>query len=284
MSKVALVTGGAGFIGSHLAGELIKQSIKVVVVDDLSAGRLHRIPNGCQFIQKRIQDTYVSELPDKLDIIYHLGEYSRVENSFNCADGVISNNLTACAEVLKIAREKNAKLIYSGSSTKFGDKGDNKYDSPYALSKYLNTEMVNSYAGWYRLKYAISYFYNVYGDGENSEGEFATVIAKFLKRNRDGKKLEIVSPGTQTRNFTHIDDTVDALILIGEMGNGDNYGIASDQYFTIKEVANMISDKQALIPDRKGNRMSAAVVSEKTKKLGWKPKRNLKAYLARAVL
>ncbi|MDA8860557.1 NAD-dependent epimerase/dehydratase family protein [Planktomarina temperata] len=284
MQKTVLITGGAGFIGSSLSRYLLDQGHQVVVVDDLSASRRERVQKECLFIHARTQELKHSDLPEKIDLIYHLGEYSRVENSFEAPDAVLTNNLNSCAAIVNIARTYNSKLVYSGSSTKFGDGGLNKYQTPYALSKYLNTELVNSYCAWYKMKYAISYFYNVYGPNENAEGEFATVVAKFLKQAQNGEQLQVTSPGTQRRNFTHIDDTIAALSLIGELGVGDGYGIASDESFSILELAKMITEDYRVIPPKPGNRLSSSVETQKTKELGWKVKNNLRDYIRKNLM
>lgn len=281
MKKTILITGGGGFIGSHLCSFLSNENYNLIVIDDLSSGKISRLLPEAKFIKSRVQDVNIHELPKQIDIIFHLGEYSRVENSFNDPDAVIKNNQNSCSSALKIARMTAAKFIYSGSSTKFGDNGYNKYDSPYALSKYLNTELVNQYCRWFEMKYAIAYFYNVYGPGENASGEFATVIAKFIDRAKKNQCLEITSPGTQQRNFTHIDDTVRGLSMIADKGQGDDYGIASDESYSIIEVAKQISTNITLTPAKRGNRKFAQVNSHKTKQLGWMPRENLKDYIKR---
>ena len=129
------------------------------------------------------------------------------------------------------------------------------------------------------MPYAITYFYNVYGGRENSKGEFATVIAKFLYRKKQNKSLKVTKPGTQTRNFTHIEDTISALLLIADKGHGDQYGIANPRQYTIKEVAEMISDQIELISENVANRMSSQVISKKVLDLGWKPNVELSDYI-----
>jgi len=283
MKKNVLVTGGAGFIGSHLCSFLSNANKNLIVIDDLSSGKNSRLLPETKFIKSKVQDVNTNELPKKIDVIFHLGEYSRVENSFNDPDAVIKNNLNSCSSALKIARMTGAKFIYSGSSTKFGDNGSNKYDSPYALSKYLNTELVNQYCRWFAMKYAIAYFYNVYGPGENATGEFATVIAKFIDRARKHQDLEITLPGSQQRNFTHIDDTVRGLSVIAEKGQGDDYGIASDESYSIIDVAKQISPNITFTPAKRGNRKFAQVNNHKTKQLGWMPQENLNDYIKKQI-
>ena len=136
-----------------------------------------------------------------------------------------------------------------------------------------------NYGAWYNVPYAITYFYNVYGSREIQTGKYATLIALFKEKMQKGEPLSVVSPGTQKRNFTHIDDIIDALVLVGEFGYGDEFGIGSDEAYTILEVAQMFGGKIEMLPERRGNRMSAEVISDKTKALGWNPQKRLSEYI-----
>ena len=151
--------------------------------------------------------------------------------------------------------------------------------SPYAWTKASNTELVENYGTWFNVPYVITYFYNVYGPREIQIGKYATLIALFKEKMRNNEALTIVSPGVQKRNFTHIDDIIDALILVGENGYGDEFGIGNEEAFSIKEVAQMYGGKIKTLPERRGNRMTAEVITTKTKKLGWSPKRKLVDYI-----
>jgi UDP-glucose 4-epimerase len=277
--KNILVTGGAGFVGSHLCERLANDGNTVTSLDNYFTGSLDNHVEGVQYIQTSTSDIFevIEETPD---IIYHLGEYSRVEQSFDDIKLVHAYNTKGTFQVLEYVRQTGAKLIYAGSSTKFSDVGADA--SPYAFTKAQNTQLVMNYGKWFDIDYAITYFYNVYGGREISEGKYATLIALFKDRIENGKNLKVVSPGTQRRNFTYIDDIVNALVLIGEHGNGDGYGIGSDESFSVLEVAKMFNGEIEMLPERKGNRMTGEVVTEKTKALGWKPKHNLKTYIDNA--
>ena len=270
-----LVTGGAGFVGSNLCERLVKSN-KVVCVDNYFTGSVRNHIDGV--IYCNMSTSEIDALDFKPDVIYHLGEYSRVEQSFEDLERVWQYNMMGTIEVIKYAKKYNAKLIYAGSSTKFGSDGGAN-SSPYAFTKSTNTQLVQNFAEWYGLDYAITYFYNVYGNREIADGQYATVIAKFHEMVKNKTPLTVVSPGTQQRNFTHVDDIVDGLILVGEKGSGDGYGIGSPETFTVLEVANMFKGEIEFLPARKGNRMSAQVLTEKTRALGWEPKRNLKNYI-----
>ena len=277
--KIALVTGGAGFIGSHLC-EALHDSGKYEVfsLDNYFTGSVNNHTKGVTYINGNSSD--ISSLIDFVpDFIYHLGEYSRVEQSFEDINLVWKSNKEGIFAILEFCRKTKAKLIYAGSSTKFGDGGLGRSQSPYAWSKATNTELVKNYGNWFGLKYAITYFYNVYGPREISEGKYATVIALFKKMILEGRELTVVSPGIQKRNFTHINDIINGLILVGEKGYGDNYGIGSPDSFSILEIAKMFGGKIKMKPERPGNRMTAKVITEKTRKLGWIPKYSIKKYI-----
>lgn len=271
-----LVTGGAGFVGSHLCERLTQLNHRVYSLDNYFTGSENNHVNGVEYIKGSTKD--IEELIKITpELIFHLGEYSRVEQSFDDIDIVHEFNSIGTFHVLEFARKHNCKLVYSGSSTKYGDLGPNS--SPYAFTKSLNTQLVQNYGDWYNLPYAITYFYNVYGPREIKEGKYATLIALFNEQIKQGNDLTVVSPGTQKRNFTHVNDIIDALILIGENGCGDEFGIGSDESFSILEVAEMFKGNIKIIPERKGNRMTSAVITEKTKELGWEPKHSLEQYI-----
>lgn len=277
VKKKILVTGGAGFVGSHLCERLAKSN-EVYSLDNYFTGSKKNHVENVQYIEGGTID--IDKLIDfKPDIIYHLGEYSRVEQSFDDIKKVLEFNKFGTFSVLEFVRKHKCKLLYAGSSTKFGDEGTNANASPYAWSKSSNTQLVKNYGEWFGIDYAITYFYNVYGPREIQTGKYATLIALFKEKMKNGEPLSIVSPGTQVRNFTYIDDTIDALILIGENGHGDEYGIGNPQGYTILEVAKMFGGKIEMLHERKGNRMIASVVSDKTRALGWEPKVNLKEYI-----
>lgn len=279
MKKKILVTGGAGFVGSHLCERLSKNSnYEVYSLDNYFTGsELNHVPN-VTYIKGNTKDIekLVTFTPD---MVYHLGEYSRVEQSFDDIEKVWEYNKDGIFAVLEFVRKAGCKILYAGSSTKFGDGGFGRSASPYAWTKATNTELVMNYGTWFNVPYAITYFYNVYGPREIQTGKYATLIALFKEKMKNSENLTIVSPGTQKRNFTHIDDIIDGLILVGENGYGDEFGIGSDESFSILEVAQMYGGKIEMLPERRGNRMTAEVISEKTKALGWIPKRSLKDYI-----
>jgi len=250
-----LVTGGAGFIGSHLCDRLAQDGSRVTSLDNYSTGSKDNHVNGVTYINGETKniDSLVTFAPD---VIYHLGEYSRVEQSFIDVEKVWSSNKDGIFAVLQFCRKTKAKIIYAGSSTKFGDGGMGRFQSPYAWTKASNTELVENYGNWYGINYAITYFYNVYGGREISIGKYATLIALFVEKYKSNKPLTVVSPGTQLRNFTHIDDIVSGLTIVGKKGVGDNYGIGCSKAFSILDIAKMFKTEIKMIPERRGNRMT----------------------------
>lgn len=279
MKKKILVTGGAGFVGSNLCEALAKDpNNEVYSLDNYFTGSRNNHIDGVTYIEGSTEHIFelIHFAPD---LVFHLGEYSRVEQSFDDIDKVFLFNKIGTSKVLEFCRRHNCKLVYAGSSTKFGDGGTGKNQSPYAWSKSTNTELVKNYGEWYGLNYAIVYFYNVYGKREIREGKYATLIALFTEKMKKGEALTVVSPGTQQRNFTHIDDIVSGLLLVGEKGQGDEFGIGSPEAYTILEIAQMFDGEIKMLPERRGNRMTAEVVTEKTQSLGWKAQKTIKSYL-----
>jgi UDP-glucose 4-epimerase len=280
LKKKILVTGGAGFIGSHLCEELSKDSNNQVwSLDNYSTGSEANHVGGVEYINGNTED--ITELVNfKPDLVYHLGEYSRVEQSFEDIDKVWAFNTMGTYAVLQFCRQHVCKIVYAGSSTKFGDGGKGRFQTPYGWTKASNTELVERFNQWFNLPYAIVYFYNAYGGREIQEGKYATLISIFTNKMRRGEKLSVVSPGTQQRNFTYVKDIISGLMLVGEKGYGDDFGIGHPECYSILDTANAFGGYVEMLPERRGNRMKADVVTKKTESLGWTPKMNLCSYIA----
>ncbi|WP_340261018.1 NAD-dependent epimerase/dehydratase family protein [Roseobacter sp. HKCCA0882] len=278
-NKNVVVTGGCGFIGSALIEKLNHIGVKSILsVDDYSSGARDNEILGVNYLE--CHTAHITEdVLQHSDLVFHLGEYSRVEASFRDLDAILQSNVKGTSNIFALWKKLNFKLIYAGSSTKFGDGGLGRHQSPYALSKSHNTETVKSFIDWFGLKGAITYFYNVYGDGEISSGNFATVVAIFIDKFRKGEPLPVVKPGVQRRNFTHIDDIVDGLLLVGQYGHGDEYGIGADESYSIEDLAKLISENIIYLDERPGNRLDARVVTSKLRALGWQPKHSLAKYV-----
>jgi len=267
-TELILVTGGAGFIGSHLCERLAKDGAKVISLDNYSTGSTDNHVEGVEYRRGQTSDI-AALVPESPTIVFHLGEYARVEKSFYDMDTVWKSNVAGTFSVLEFCRAKNCKLVYAGSSTKFGDGGMGLNQSPYAWTKAANTELAKNYGTWFGLEYAITYFYNVYGPRELSN-EFGTVIAIFAEKWKRGEALPVVEPGTQKRNFTHVSDIVAGLVLVGEAGESDEFGLGAPESYSIAEVAEMFGGEIKMLPARPGNRMGASLDILRASELGWR--------------
>lgn len=277
--KTILVTGGAGFVGSNLCERLVRDGHVVISLDNYFTGSPANHVEGVIYRSGHTKDISVL-IPETPDTVFHLGEYARTEKSFEDIEIVWDLNKVGTFAVLEFCRRKGSKLVYAGSSTKFADGGDGRDQSPYAWMKATNTELISLYGDWFGLEYAIAYFYNVYGPREMS-GAYGTLIQIFSELYGHGQSLTVTSPGTQERNFTHVLDIVDGLVLVEEKGQGDNYGIGSDTAYSVLDVARLFSDKILMMPERKGNRVHGGVDNAKTKALGWHAKHTLPDYIAK---
>ncbi len=275
--KLAVVTGGAGFIGSHLCKALIARGYQVISLDNYFTGsRENRIPEVV-YREGHTKDIAL-HIPETPSVVFHLGEYARVEKSFDEPEVVWDLNVAGTFGVLTFCRQKRCKLVYAGSSTKFADNGLGRDQSPYAWTKAANTELVRNYGAWYGLPYAITYFYNVYGPGERA-GAYGTVIEIFHQQQLRGESLTVVSPGTQKRNFTHVADIVAGLVLVGEKGEGDDFGLGSHEAFSVLDVAHLFGGEIVLLPERKGNRQDSSLDTSKSQALGWTTQHSLPDYI-----
>jgi len=282
MPSNILVTGGNGFVGSALCARLVDLGHSVVAIDNHSnPSEAPEHPKVQYFSLDCNKIDLLDTFKEKFDYIFHLGEYARVEQSFSDYDKVMQFNYNAFPKVLEFAKKHGSKLVYSGSSTKFaiGEK-EGRTMSPYAYTKAQNTDLLKCYSDWYDLDYTIVYFYNVYGQYEKAKGKMATVVAKFIDLVKSGEKfLPVTSPGTQLRNFTHIDDIVDGLILAGFKGSGDGYTIGSPEKFSVLDLVKMLDAEPVMMSEKAGNRMNGELNSTKLKGLGWEVKRNIKDYI-----
>ena len=281
--KTILVTGGAGFIGSHLCERLAKDGHRVISLDNYFTGTKENHVSGVDYRKGHTKDIekHVSE---KIDLIYHLGEYSRVAKSIEEPETVFDLNMKGTFGVLEFWRKQGCKLVYAGSSTKFvearSDSVEGRDLAPYTWMKAVNSELVSNYGRWYKLPYAITYFYNVYGPRERSGiNEYGTVIETFRQNYLNNKPHEVRAPGTQTRAFTHVDDTIDGIILVGEHGEKDEYGICAKEVYSLLDIAGMFGGEIKILPPTKSTRSTGAIDTSKLESLGWKQKRTLKEYI-----
>lgn len=281
--KLILVTGGAGFIGTHLCTQLIKDGHTVISLDNYFTGSKENHIAGVDYREGHTKDIE-KHVPETPDIIYHLGEYSRTAVAMDEPDVVWDLNVHGTFGVLEFWRKRGGKLVYAGSSTKFSQRLEatevieGRNLSPYMWTKAANTELVSNYGRWYNLPFAIAYFYNVYGPGELA-GKYGTVIEIFKQRYLKGEPLQVNSPGTQTRNYTHVEDIVSGLLLVGEKGQGDEYGIGATRAYSTREVAELFGTEIIMMPSRKTSRTFSSVDPVRMQSLGWSETRTLEEYI-----
>lgn len=276
--KNILITGSSGFVGQALVHTLINEN--TVIGIDIVKPNFSKNIGSFRTIEDLAGNIGNYELPF-FDFVFHLGEYSRIENSFKNYSHILNQNLLSTPKFFNWAVNNSDKIIYAASSTRMGLDTEPTNASPYAFSKSYSAQLLQNLGNWFGVNYAISYFYNVYGEGEVGAGDLATVIEIFRLKMIKGEPLPVVLPGNQSRNFTHISDTVKALVSIAEFGNGDGYGIGSPQRFTIKEVANMFGGEIKLCPERRGNRSGAKLETTKLLELGWECEMSLPDYISR---
>lgn len=283
--KTILITGGAGFIGSYLIERLVKDKAnKIISLDNYFTGSKKNHILGAEYREGHTKDIE-RHVPETPDIIYHLGEYSRIAKSIDEPELVFDLNIVGTFAVLEYWRKRKCKLVYAGSSTKFTsantDGVEGRDRSPYSWSKAANSDLVSNYGEWFNLPYSIAYFYNVYGPRERADWKdgYGTVIEVFKQNYLSGLPCEVNAPGTQTRAFTHVNDTVDGLILIGEKGGADEYAISAKEVFSLLDVANMFGCEVVIKPQTKTSRSSGADDTSKIEALGWRQKRTLEEYI-----
>lgn len=289
MSKLALVTGGAGFVGSHLCERLLSEGYLVISLDNYFTGTKENHVEGVEYREGHTKDIDTL-IPESPDIIYHLGEYARVHPSLEEPGTALDLNTVGTLGVLEYWRQHKCKLVYTASSTKddavskTADGTLGKDIAPYTWSKASNVELINNYHRWFGdLPYAIAYFYNVYGPRERAWGNRGTVVETFRQNIVDDKPHKVNEPGSQTRAFTHVLDTVNALVVIGEKGEGDGYNICSNDICSIKDLAALFGGEIEMCPQTKTSRSSVASDISKLEALGWKQKHSLKGYVRSAV-
>ena len=270
-----LVTGGAGYIGSNLIKHLKKTTdAEITSLDNYFTGTKQNHIKGVKYIKGDTSD--ISNL-NKQDVVYHFGEYSRVVPSFKDIKYLMNTNLLGTSIVIEQCKLWNAKLIYSASSSKFGG---NENLSPYSWVKAKMVELIKNYNKWYDLNYEICYFYNVYGENHIKKGNYATVIGIFETQYKNNKTLTVVSDGNQTRQFTHVNDIVNALGLILNQNKNNEWHLSSDIEYKIIDVAKMFTDNIKIIPARNGERYKAVSIENNTKEiLNWEIKHKLEDYI-----
>ena len=264
MKKYIVVTGGAGFVGTNLIKHLIKKTnYNIISLDDYSSGRSknHIKHQNVKYIKCNTLEIEkkLFKIKDKINAIFHFGEFSRIYQSFKKFDQCFQSNSLGSRAVFKFCLDHKIKLIYSATSASLGNGGDDKNLSPYAFTKAKNLEFLENLKKWFNFKYEVIYFYNVYGPRQIEKGDMATVIGIFEHQYKQKKPLTVVKPGTQTRRFTHIYDTINVCIEAWKKNKNQHYSISSKQSYSIKEVAKMFKGKIKFLPKRPGERYASAL-------------------------
>ena len=266
MKKIIVVTGGSGFVGSNLIEYLINKTNKnIISLDDYSSGtkKNHIKSNRVKYIKGNTKDIdqilniYVS----KIHSLFHFGEFSRIYQSFLKMNKCIQSNSVGSNAVFDFCLKHNIKLIYSATSASLGNKGKDKNLSPYAFTKAKNLELLNNLRRWFNFKYEVIFFYNVYGPGQIKKGNMSTVIGIFEYCYLRNLPLPVVKPGSQSRRFTHIRDTVKVCYKAWKNNKSKFYSISNRDSYTILEVAKMFGGKIKYLPSRKGERYASALTN-----------------------
>jgi len=281
--KTVLVTGGAGFVGSHLCERLLRDGQKVISLDNYFTGSKDNHVPGVEYREGHTKDIE-KHVPEKPDLIYHLGEYSRVHKSLEEPEVVWDLNIAGTLAVLEFWRKRGGKLIYAASSTKSDtnktvDGTAGRDLTPYTWAKATNVDLISDYGRWYGVPFAVVYFYNVYGPRERAWGNYGTVVETFRQNYLAGKPHKVNAPGTQTRAFTHVLDTVEGIIAVGEKGEGDGFNISSNDVQSIAWIAESFGGEIEMQPQTKMSRSSTGDDTSKIESLGWKPTRTLADYI-----
>ena len=264
--NLLIVTGGAGFVGSNLISYFLKETnFKIISLDNYSSGtKKNHIKNKrVKYLKsetKNISKT-LKNYKSRIHSLFHFGEFARIYQSFLKMDECINSNTIGSNEVFNFCLSNKIKLIYSATSASIGNNGLDKNLSPYAFTKAKNIEMLENLKKWYKFKYEIVYFYNVYGPNQIKTGNMATVIGIFEDQFRKNKPLSIVRPGTQSRRFTHINDTVSACYFAWKNNKCCHYSISSRKSYSIMQVAKMFNTKFKFLPARHGERYASALTN-----------------------
>jgi len=290
MKNIIVVTGGAGFVGSNLISLLIKKTkFKIICIDNYSTGKKenHLDNQRVTYIKENTKNisTILKKKINKIITVFHFGEFSRIYQSFIKMNECINSNTIGSNEVFNFCLSNKIKLIYSATSASIGNKGNDKNLSPYAFTKAKNLELLENLKKWFNFKFEIVYFYNVYGPGQIKIGSMSTVIGIFEDQFKKKIPLTVVRPGTQSRRFTHILDTIEACYYAWKKNKCRHYSISHKKSYAISEVAKMFNGKIKLLPPREGERYASALTSMNLSNKVYKKygKINLKDYVANFV-
>ena len=286
MKNLIIVTGGAGFVGSNLIKSLLKKTNKKIIsLDNYSSGnkKNHIKDKRVEYIKAETIDIskHLKNMKKRIHSIFHFGEFARIYQSFKKFDECFKSNSIGSNAVFKFCLDNSIKLIYSATSASLGNKGNDKNLSPYAFTKSKNLELLENLRKWFNFKFEVIYFYNVYGPGQIKVGDMATVVGIFEDQYKKNKPLTIVKPGTQTRRFTHIDDTINTCIEAWRKNKCLQYSISHKKSYSIQDLAKMFKTKIIYLKPRSGERYASALtkISNNRKIINKYGKIDLKDYV-----
>jgi UDP-glucose 4-epimerase len=264
MRNILVVTGGAGFIGSNLISELLKfKKFSILSIDNYSSGlsKNHIKSKRIKYLKGSTKNIEIllNSYIGRIHSIFHFGEFARIYQSFKKINECFSSNIEGSSNVFNFSLKNKIRLIYSATSASLGNNGQDMNLSPYAFSKAKNLELLENLKNWFGFRYEVIYFYNVYGERQICKGDMATVVGIFEDYFKKKKKLPVVRPGTQVRRFTNVYDTVKACIFAWRRNKCKHYSIASNQSYSIIELAKLFKSKIRYLPIRKGERFASAL-------------------------
>jgi UDP-glucose 4-epimerase len=264
MKNIIIVTGGAGFVGSNLIEFLLKKtSYKLISLDNYSTGNKnnHLKSKRIQYVKCDTSEIHkiLDKKKNKIKAIFHFGEFARIYQSFKKFDECIKSNSIGSNAVFRFCLDNNIKLIYSATSASLGNSGNDKNLSPYAFTKSKNLEFLENLKKWFNFKFEAIFFYNVYGPRQIKVGDMATVIGIFENQYLNKIPLSVVRPGSQTRRFTHIQDTIQICYEAFKSDKCQYYSISNKNSYTILEVAKMFKTKIVFLKPRSGERYASAL-------------------------
>ena len=287
MKNFIIVTGGAGFVGSNLIELLLKKTkYKLISLDNYSSGKKkNHIKNSrVKYVKCNTSNikSILNKIKSRIRAIFHFGEFSRIYQSFKKFDECYQSNTIGSKAVFKFCLDNNIKLIYSATSASLGNSGDDKNLSPYAFTKSQNLELLENLKKWFNFKFEVIFFYNVYGPRQIKTGDMATVIGIFEHQYLNKKPLSVVKPGTQTRRFTHIQDTVETCFEAFKSNKCNYFSITNNKPYSILDVANLFKTRIVYLKPRSGERYASALtkISHKNQIIRKMGKLQLKDYIS----
>lgn len=289
MSK-CLVTGGAGFIGSHVVDALVEQGHDIYVLDNLSTGSIDNIDKSkCWFIEDDISNAHRWDILPDFDYVFHLAALARIQPSID--DPLTSNdvNLVGTLNALEYCRKRGAKLIFSGSSSIYGgldlpttELAPKKPKSPYAMQKLMCEQYIRLYRELYGLNYAVLRYFNVYGERQILDGAYAAVVGILLDQKAKGKKLTITGDGEQRRDFTYVQDVAKANLLA--MGWQGTFNVGTGKNYSVNDIAHFIGGKKKYLKARQGEARETLANNTRALAGGWLPTVDIEDWITSALV